>query len=114
MPRAWLVVVLIVIASRGTSAQERVTLQADVLFYGDNTEFRNPFREGETIFGTTARGCAVVTVNDRVHLSFGIVGHHLFGGDEAFETVRPVLSLTVQGRRSAFLFGTLPPSRRDP
>jgi hypothetical protein len=105
---------LIVIASRGTSAQERVTLQADVLFYGDNTEFRNPFREGETIFGTTARGCAVVAVNDRVDLSFGVLGNHLFGGDDAFEIVRPVVSLTVKGRRSAFLFGTLPPPRRDP
>lgn len=111
---AWVLVIVIVIASRATSAQERVTLQADVLFYGDNTEFRNPFREGETIFGTTARGCVVVAVNDRVDLSFGAVGNHLFGGDDAFELVRPAFALTVKGRRSTFLFGTLPPSRRDP
>ena len=41
----------LVVASGPAWAQERVTLRSDVLFYGDNTEFRNPFREGETIFG---------------------------------------------------------------
>jgi hypothetical protein len=112
--RAGLLVMVIVIASRGTSAQERVTLQADALFYGDNTEFRNPFREGETIFGATLRGCAVVAMNDRVELSFGVVGNHLFGDDDGFELVRPVIAVTFKGRRSAFVFGTLPLSRRDP
>ena len=35
----------LVVASGPAWAQERVTLRSDVLFYGDNTEFRNPFRE---------------------------------------------------------------------
>ena len=26
-------------------AQQAVTVRADAIFYGDNTEFRNPFRE---------------------------------------------------------------------
>ena len=109
-----LFVIVFVIASRGTSAQERVTLQADALFYGDNTEFRNPFREGETIFGTTARACAVISVNDRVDVTFGAVGNLLYGADDAFERVRPVVRLTAKGARSSFVFGTLPTEYPDP
>jgi hypothetical protein len=105
---------LFVIAAHGSSAQERVTLQADVLFYGDNTEFRNPFREGETIFGTAPRICVVASLNDRVDLTLGVAANHLFGGDDAFELVRPVVSLTVKGRRSRFVFGTLPAAYPDP
>jgi hypothetical protein len=105
---------LVLIAAHGSSAQERVTLQADVLFYGDNTEFRNPFREGETIFGTAPRLCVVASLNDRVDLTLGVAGNHLFGGDDAFELVRPVVSLTVKGPRSTFVFGTLPVAYPDP
>jgi hypothetical protein len=89
-------------------AQEHVTLRADVLLYGDNTEFRNPFREGETIFGAAARAGADVEVNPRVTLSLGVFGNQRFGSEKAFEQVRPVISLRVRGRRSGFIFGTLP------
>jgi hypothetical protein len=112
--RAGLFVMLLVVAAQGSSAQERVTLQADVLFYGDNTEFRNPFREGETIFGTAPRVCAVASFNDRVDLTLGAAGNHVFGGDAAWQLLRPVVSLTVRGRRSSFVFGTLPVSHPDP
>jgi hypothetical protein len=71
--RAGLFVMVFVIASRGTSAQERVTLQADALFYGDDTEFRNPFREGETILGRRAR--APSRPSTIVNIAFGVVGN---------------------------------------
>jgi hypothetical protein len=86
-----------------------VTLQSDAIFYGDNTEFHNPFREGETIFGAAVRIVAIVDVNDRVTLTAGAFANQRFGSERAFEQVRPVLSLTVRGRRSAFIFGALPP-----
>ena len=35
--------------------QEHLAIRSDVLFYGDNTEFRNLFREGETTFGAALR-----------------------------------------------------------
>jgi hypothetical protein len=95
------------------SAQEHLTLRADVLLYGDNTEFRNPFREGETIFGAAARVAADVEVNPRVTLSLGAFGNQRFGGEDAFEQVRPVIALSVTGRRSQFVFGTLPARRVD-
>lgn len=82
--------------------------------YGDNTEFRNPFREGETIFGAAPRVCGIVHLNDRVDLELGVTGNHLFGGDDGFEFVRPVVALTLRGKRSAFTFGTLAVPRVDP
>jgi hypothetical protein len=92
-------------------AQEHVTFQGDVLLYGDNTEFRNAFREGETILGTAVRAAAVFTITERVRVSLGAFGNVRFGGDDAFEVARPIVSLTILGRRSAFVFGTLPPAR---
>jgi len=97
------------------SAQERVTLQSDALFYGDNTEFRNPFREGETIFGTAVRLAVAADITDRVRFSLGVFGNIRFGGDDAFELVRPIVALEIRGRRSSFVFGTLPgPHVGDP
>ena len=95
------------------SAQEPLTIRSDFLFYGDNTEFRNPFREGETIFGAAVRLTAAIALNDRVTLSAGGFANQRFGSQTAFEQARPVLSLTIRGRRSAFIFGTLPPLASD-
>jgi hypothetical protein len=90
------------------NAQEQIAIQADVLFYGDNTEFRNPFREGETIFGAAARLGVAFELNDRVTLFMGAFGNQRFGSEDAFDEAKPVFSLTVRGKRSAFVFGTLP------
>jgi hypothetical protein len=88
-------------------AQQGLTTAADVVFYGDNTEFRNPFREGETLFGATARIEARIEMSDAVTLLAGVFGNQRFGSDEGFDLVRPVLALLVKGGRSEFLFGTL-------
>jgi len=96
-----------IVAARPAAAQQSVELKADLIFYGDNTEFRNPFREGETIFGTAARGEAQVGLGDRVAISAGVFGNLRFGSESSFELVRPVLTMEVRGRRSRFLFGTL-------
>ena len=95
------------------SAQEQLTIRSDLLFYGDNTEFRNPFREGETIFGAAIRATAEVGLNERVTISIGGFGNQQFGSDDAFDEVRPVLALTVRGSRSSFVLGTLPPRTHE-
>ncbi len=92
----------------GVAAQEKVTLRSDVLLYGDNTEFRNPFREGETILGAALRVAVDVEVNDRVRLALGAFGNQRFGSEKAFVLARPVISVTFVGRRSSFVFGTFP------
>jgi len=89
------------------SAQEHVTVRSDILFYGDNTEFRNPFREGETIFGASPRVAVVFGLGERVEIALGGFGNIRFGGDDAFDEAKPVVSLTFVGRRSTFVFGTL-------
>jgi hypothetical protein len=98
-------------AALPADAQESITLRADLIFYGDNTEFRNPFREGETIFGVVVRAAAVLAVGTRAEITAGVLTNQRFGGDEAFELVRPVVALRIRGDRSAFIFGTLPSSQ---
>jgi len=98
-------------SARPLLAEQHVTIQGDFLFYGDNTEFRNDFREGETILGAAVRAAAIFDLSDRVRVAAGAFGNLHFGGDDAFEIVRPVVSLTILGRRSSFVFGTLPPPR---
>src|SRR5262245_12438517 len=94
-------------------AQERVTLRSDVLLYGDNTEFRNPFREGETIFGAAARVFVETELSSNASLSLGGFGNQRFGSEQAFDVARPVIALTLHGRRSSFTFGTLPALHAD-
>ena len=88
-------------------AQEHVTVRSDILFYGDNTEFRNPFREGETIFGSAARAALVFGLGDRVEIALGGFGNVRFGGDSAFDEAKPIIALIIAGARSRFVFGTL-------
>ena len=104
-----LAALLVALSPTHGDAQERLAIRSDLLFYGDNTEFRNAFREGETIFGAALRVAGVVDLNDRVKLSIGVFGNQRFGSEKAFEQVRPVISLAVAGSRSSFVFGTLPP-----
>jgi hypothetical protein len=110
---ALVVVAMITGAAAPASGQDRITIQADVLIYGDDTEFRNPFREGETIFGSATRVAASVGMNDHVTLSLGIFANQRFGSDEAFRLVRPIVSLTLAGQRSLFVFGTLPQTMKS-
>ena len=82
------------------------------LFYGDNTGSETRSERADTLFGPAARGEARVDLNDRAAISRVCVGNLRFGSGSSFELVRPVLTLTVRGRRSRFLFGTL--ARRAP
>lgn len=93
--------------ARHACAQQALHASADVVFYADNTEFRNPFREGETIFGAAVRGEGRIELSSRVSISAGVFGNQRFGSASAFQLVRPVLTLTVLGKRSRFHFGTL-------
>ena len=86
-------------------------MRTDVMLYGDNTEFRNPFREGETIFGAAIRPALDVSLNPRVTVTLGAVANQRFGGDSAFEIVRPVVSVAFRAGSSTFLMGTLPGPR---
>jgi hypothetical protein len=88
-------------------AQERVTIAADVLLYGDNTEFRNPFREGETLFGAAPRLSVIFGFGEAASLELGAFANTRFGSDRASEQTRPVIALTIARGPSRFIFGTL-------
>jgi len=103
------VLVAVVAGAHGAAAQEHIALRSDVLFYGDNTEFCNPFRDGETILGAAVRVSADVETGARTVLSLGGFFNQRFGSDRGVEQARPVVALSVRGRRSTFTFGTLPP-----
>ena len=110
---ATLLLVVLPWGGRTVCAQENVTLRSDILLYGDNTEFRNPFREGETLFGAAARVFADLDLGPKAVVSLGVFGNQRFGSERSFEMVRPVIALTVRGRRSTFVFGTLPAAKPD-
>jgi hypothetical protein len=100
---------LLVAGADPAIGQERVTVTADLIWYGDNTEFRNPFREGDTLLGTAARVGAEIELGPRVRVQLGAFGNVRWGSSEAFDSARPVIALDIRGDRSRFVFGTLPP-----
>lgn len=84
-----------------------MALVIDVLFFGDNTEFRNPFRDGETLLGASATIAVEVPLSDRAALVAGAFGMRQYGSDAAFDLARPVLTLRLRNDRSTVLIGTL-------
>jgi hypothetical protein len=88
------------------------SLDATVTFYGDNTEFFNPFRDGETTLGAHARVVGEARLSDRLAVRGGVFGNQRFGSRDAFEEVRPVLTLVVGPPKSRLILGTLDTVRR--
>ena len=84
-----------------------MALVVDVLFFGDNTEFRNPYREGETIMGAAATVAVDIRLGARASLVAGAFGTRRHGSDRAFDLARPVLTLRLEGERSTLRLGTL-------
>ena len=66
--------------------QQHVALRGDILFYGDNTEFSNPFSEGETIFGAAVRLAGVIDLNTRTSVTIGVFGNQRFGSGRCVRT----------------------------
>jgi hypothetical protein len=89
-----------------------LSFDATVTFYGDNTEFSNPFREGQTLIGTWAKASVDVRTSDRLLLRAGVFGNQRFGSDNAFDEVRPVLALVIGNPQSRLVLGTLDTVRR--
>jgi hypothetical protein len=94
-------------ASRAAAQDVDYSFDATVTFYGDNTEFSNPFREGETVLGTYASVFVEARTSGRLAIRAGVFGNKRFGSDEGFDQVRPVLALVVGGPKSRLVLGTL-------
>ncbi len=113
--RIVLLVFCVTCVARSSAAQGlELDLDALVTFYGDNTEFANPFREGETILGTFAVAFVEARLSERLAMRAGVFGNQRFGSKDAFDQVRPVLALVIGGPRSRLILGTLETvQRRD-
>ena len=89
------------------AAQDRINFVVDLTFFGDNTEFRNPWRDGETLLGTEGRLFLDIDLDEHVTLRGGLFGAHRFGDENNFETVRPVLALHVKNDVTRFIIGSI-------
>jgi hypothetical protein len=99
--------------ARAAGAQEvDYSLDALATFYGDNTEFFNPFRDGETTLGVHGFIVGEARTSERLAIRAGIFGNQRFGSTDAFEEWRPVISLVIGGPRSQLVLGTLSTVRR--
>ena len=58
-----------------------LAITADFLFYGDNTEFANEFRRGETLLGNSGRVVLSAGIGNRATLVGGVLGDRRFGGE---------------------------------
>lgn len=112
MPSLMIRRVLVLVCCLGASpafAQPPVAVETDLTFYGDNTEFHNPFRKGETLLGVHGRLFVEADLSDRTALRLGVFGNQRFGAEHGFHNVRPVVALVIRGREHELVFGALDP-----
>jgi hypothetical protein len=113
MVRAAIVIAGCLLLARGAAAQDvDYSLDATVTFYGDNTEFFNPFRDGETTIGAHALLVGEARTSGRLAIRAGVSGNQRFGSRDAFEELRPVLTLVVGPPHSRLILGTIHTVRR--
>jgi hypothetical protein len=82
-------------------------LHANLVFYGDDTEFSNPFRTGQTIVGTYGTAFLEAALNDRLAIRGGGFGNWRFGSPQAIDQGRPVLAFVIRTTHSQVILGTL-------
>jgi hypothetical protein len=91
-----------------------LTVRADVTFYGDNTEFFNQFRVGETLLGASGRVFLDAAVNEHATLRVGAFTNGRFVSEDSLRDTRPIVALILSQGSSRFIFGTLETvERRD-
>src|SRR5688572_24839868 len=90
------VIVLVSLLGVQRVSGQSLTTQAELLFYGDNTEFANPFREGETILGTAGRVFLAWELSDAATLRAGLFAKGRFGAHEFVEEAEPLIALELK------------------
>ena len=73
--------------SASPASAQTYAAATDLLFYGDNSEFANPFRRGETVLGVSGRIFLEITLNETVKIRGGLFGSGRFGSHEFVEQV---------------------------
>lgn len=86
---------------------QSITGGVDLFLYGDNTEFANEFREGETLLGAAGRIFVDVKLSDAATLKGGFFGRGRFGSHEFLEEAEPLVALELSRGPQRFIFGSL-------
>jgi hypothetical protein len=107
MPFRSVLLTLAALALASPVSAQTTTAAADFLFYGDNTEFANPFREGETLLGASGRVYLDVALNEQVTLRGGFFGSGRFGSHGPLDSYEPYIALEIKKGPSRFIFGSL-------
>jgi hypothetical protein len=113
MLRAAILAGCVLLAQAAAAQDVDYSLDAIATFYGDNTEFFNPFRDGETIIGLHGFVVGEARTSDRLAIRAGIFGNQRFGSRAAFEQWRPVVSLVIGGANSQLILGTIRSAHRS-
>ncbi len=83
------------------------TWKSLVTFYGDNTEFFNPYRTGETILGGQFQTWLSIEPGRRTEVIAGVFGDHRSGDDSFLDPVKPLLGFRYHTDHSLGALGTL-------
>jgi hypothetical protein len=102
----WVALVCLTSAPRQASAQT-LTWKNRGTFYGDNTEFFNPYRTGETILGAQMQTWLSAEPGPRTEVILGVYGDHRSGRSDFFDEVKPLLGFRYRTRTSLGALGTL-------
>lgn len=92
-------------------AQE-ASLNTDFHFYGDDTEFRGPYRDGDTLFGVHLAAVLDLKWAEGFSAHAGIWAGRRNGSDEFFDESRPVLSALFSHGGTSFILGSFFPEKR--
>src|SRR5438477_12987114 len=87
---ALLVMACFAAGARLASAQE-FAWKSGAIFYGDNTEFFNPYRTGQTILGAQLQTYLSAGLGPRTEVILGAYGNHRSGRSDFLDDVRPLL-----------------------
>src|SRR5437868_5383550 len=83
-----------------------VFLKNNFTFYGDNTEFFEPFRNGETILGTQVKSYFEAALGPKAFLSAGVFADYRDVLDPTV-VVKPILSFQFRDQGTRLVMGTL-------
>jgi hypothetical protein len=81
--------------------------KSGAIFYGDNTEFFNPYRTGQTILGAQLQTYLSAGLGPRTEIILGAYGNHRSGRSDFLDEVRPLLGFRYRTRTSLGALGTL-------
>jgi hypothetical protein len=107
MPYRTLLLALLAGLCARTGNAQTYAIESNLLFFGDNSEFTNQFRSGETLLGTSGRILLDVRFNDTVRVRGGLFGSGRYGSHEFLEHAEPAIALELSRGPSRLIFGSL-------